>query len=94
MDTMTNQEKLNTFATVRKGYTKTHTVKIGDKQFITFDYYRSLILGKRNKTWCNTVDIILDVKRNEYGLIDYIVKDEKSGEVRSHGTRISIKEVY
>lgn len=100
---MTNQEIIKTWEnnknfasmqSVRKGYTKTHTVKIGGKQFITFEAYRSLIVGKHNKTWCNTVDLIEEVFKDNYGMINYKVKDLTSGEVRIHGTKISINEVF
>lgn len=81
---------------IRKTHTKSHTVKIGDKQFITFEDYRSRVIGKHNKTWCNTVDLILDVKEgfNGYYGLHYTVQDTVTKEVRTHGTSIDINEVF
>jgi hypothetical protein len=79
--------------TVRKTATKTHRVKVGEKQHITFLHYRSMLLGKYDLTYFNTVDLILDVKCNEWGLIDYTVTGTEDNRIRNHGTYIDPKDV-
>lgn len=96
MDTMTTQDKLNTWGTVRKTRTKTHTVNVSTKyrkEFITFDYYKSLLVGKYDLTYFKTWDLILDVQLDRIGWFLYTVKDVKSGDVRTHGTFIHPSEV-
>lgn len=85
--------ELNIDYTVRKTATKSHGVKLADKTFVTFGHYRVMLLGKFDLTYFHTVDLILDVRRNEWGLIDYLVKDVKNGDIRNHGTFIDPKDV-
>lgn len=58
-----------------------------------FNDYRNYLIGKYNKTYFNTVDLILNVTQGDYG-IEYTVKDLKSNIIRRHNTKILRKEVF
>lgn len=59
----------------------------------SFNEYRDYLISKYNKTYFNTIDLILNVEINETG-IEYTVKDIKTGEIRKHNTPIKRNEVY
>lgn len=94
MNTLENDTVSRETITIRKTCTKTHNIKIGYKQFITFEAYRSLLIGKRDKTYFSTIDLILDVFKDNFNMINYRVKSLEDNQIRIHGTNILINEVF
>lgn len=78
----------------RKTATKSHIIKIGHKEYITFEHYRSLLLNKRYESYGGTIDIIEDVTNTERFGIEYHVIEEDTKNKRVHGTYINLNKLF
>jgi hypothetical protein len=79
--------------TLTKTCTKTNNIKTKEG-FITFEDYKQRLEGKKDLTYFRSVDIILEVFKGQFNMIEYKVQDEKTGEVRIHGTFIKVEEIF
>ena len=62
------------------------------REAIKFNEYRDYLIGKYNKTYFNTADLILNISLDNG--IEYTVMDTETKQIRKHNTRILKKDVY